>query len=146
MARVLWVQNLWLEYYGVMAISALLKEREHQSEVVCGATKEETLESIYQEKPDCIAFSCMTVQWKWAKEISIFIKESGIKIPTIMGGTHATMKPEEAVSIPMRTSGQPARPKSLYNFVDFFIFYAGLMVGKIYRYLFYLIAKLKKQF
>jgi len=99
MARALWVQNLWLEYYGVMAISALLKKSGHESEIVFGS-KEEIVESIYRDKPDCIAFSCMTVQWKWAKEISTFIKESGIKIPIIMGGTHATMYPDEAASHP----------------------------------------------
>ena len=37
MARVLWVQNLWLEYYGVMVISSRLKERGHQLEIVFGS-------------------------------------------------------------------------------------------------------------
>ena len=63
-------------------------------------TKEEIVESIKRDKPNCIAFSCMTVQWKWAKEISTFIKQSGIEIPIVMGGIHATMYPEDAISHP----------------------------------------------
>jgi len=99
MARVLWVQNLWMEFYGVTVISALLKEQGHQSEIAFGS-KEEIVESIYHDKPDCIAFSCMTVQWKWAKEVSTFIKQSGIEIPIVMGGIHTTMYPEDAISHP----------------------------------------------
>ena len=99
MARVLWVQNLWMEFYGVMVVSALLKEHGHQSEILFGS-KEEIVESIYRDQPTCIAFSCMTVQWKWAKEISTFIKQSGIDIPVVMGGIHATIYPEDAISHP----------------------------------------------
>jgi anaerobic magnesium-protoporphyrin IX monomethyl ester cyclase len=99
MAKVLWIQNLWMEFYGVMVVSGLLKEHGHQSEIVFG-TKEEIVESIKRDEPNCIAFSCMTVQWKWAKEISTFIKQSGIEIPIVMGGVHATMYPDDAISHP----------------------------------------------
>ena len=99
MAKVLWVQNLWIEFYGIMTISALLEKHGHKSDIIYGSN-EEIVEAIHQYKPDCIAFSCMTVQWKWAKQTSTFIKKSGIKTPIIIGGTHATMYPDDASSHP----------------------------------------------
>ena len=99
MARVLWVQNLWIEFYRVMVISAFLKKNGHESDIVFD-TKEEVVKCIRRYKPDAIAFSCMTVQWKWAQEMSTHIKQSGIKTPIIVGGIHATMYPDNAISHP----------------------------------------------
>ena len=99
MAKILWPQNWWVEFYGVMSISAHLKKYGYQSEVLFGS-KEEIVESIRREKPSCIAFSCMSIQWKWAKELSTYIKGSGIEIPIILGGIHASMFPEDAISHP----------------------------------------------
>jgi anaerobic magnesium-protoporphyrin IX monomethyl ester cyclase len=99
MAKVLWVQNLWIEFYGIMTISALLKERGHQSEILFGSV-EEIIKTVHSYKPDCIAFSCMTVQWKWAKGIISALKQSGITTPIVVGGIHTTMYPEDAISHP----------------------------------------------
>ena len=99
MDRVFWVQNLWIEFYGVMVISAFLKKNGHESDIVFD-TKEEVVKCIRRYKPDAIAFSCMTVQWKWAQEMSTHIKQSGIKTPIIVGGIHATMYPDNAISHP----------------------------------------------
>lgn len=99
MAKVLWLQNLWIEFSGIMFISSLLKEKGHQSDILFD-TKEGIVEAIRRENPDCIAFSCMTVQWKWAQEISSYIKSQGIRTPIIAGGIHTTMYPDVAISHP----------------------------------------------
>ncbi len=99
MAKVLWVQNLWIEFYGVMSISALLKKNGHESDIVFD-NKEEVVDYIRRSRPDAIAFSCMSVQWKWAKEMSSYIKQQGIDTPIVVGGIHATMYPEDAISHP----------------------------------------------
>jgi anaerobic magnesium-protoporphyrin IX monomethyl ester cyclase len=95
MARVLWLQNLWIEFYGVMQISAVLKRGGHDCDIVFDG-KEGIVEAIDAYRPDLIAFSCMSVQWSWAKEVSAYIKSRGINTPIIAGGTHVTMYPEEA--------------------------------------------------
>jgi anaerobic magnesium-protoporphyrin IX monomethyl ester cyclase len=99
MAKILWPQNWFIEFYGVMSISAVLKKHGHESEILFGS-KEEIVESIRRINPTCIAFSCMSIQWKWAKEVSTFIKQSGIETPIIVGGIHASMFPEDAISHP----------------------------------------------
>src|SRR3989344_4319921 len=99
MARVLWVQNLWIEFYGAMSISALLKKNGHQPDIAFD-NKKEVVDYIRTYRPDAIAFSCMSVQWKWAKEMSSYLKQQGIRTPIIVGGIHATMYPEDAISHP----------------------------------------------
>lgn len=97
MAKILWLQDIWIEFYGLMSISAYLKKHGHQSEVLFG-TDEEIIQQIEKWQPDLIAFSCMSVQAKWANQTSGCIKARGIKTPIIMGGIHTSMYPAESVS------------------------------------------------
>ena len=99
MAKVLFLQNVWVEYYGVMQISALLKQHGHEVDI----TFEEDnliLEYINQQCPDIIALSCMSVQWNWAKDLSLEIKKRGIETPIIIGGVHVSMYPEVTIEHP----------------------------------------------
>jgi len=97
MAKVLWVQNIWVEYMGVMSISAQLKRCGHESEIIFGK-KEEVAEYIKNSQPCTIAFSLMSVQWSWAKEVTSFLKENGIKVPIFVGGVHPSLFPSETMS------------------------------------------------
>ena len=36
----------------------------------------------------------MSMQWDWAKSMSVFLKQNGIQSPQIVGGIHSTMTPE----------------------------------------------------
>ena len=99
MAKVLWLQNLWIEFMGIMSISSLLNQKGHQSDIIYDS-KEGIVDYIYWYQPDAIAFSCMSVQWKWAKEVSTYIKQRGITTPIIAGGIHSTMYPDNAISHP----------------------------------------------
>lgn len=100
MAKVLWLQNLWIEFYGVMVISAIAKKSGHHSDLVMADTPDEALCAVEQYKPDVVAFSCMSVQWKWAKQVATHLKEHGVNAPIIVGGIHATMYPGDAIQHP----------------------------------------------
>jgi len=82
-----------------MVMSALLKKHGHECDIIFD-TKEGIVEAIRSYEPDCIALSCMSVQWKWAKEVTTFIKDSGIRTPIVFGGIHSTMYPDNAASHP----------------------------------------------
>ena len=116
MAKILWPQNWFIEFYGVMSISALLKKDGHWSEILFGS-KEEIVESIRRIKPICIAFSCMSIQWKWTKEVSTFIKQSGIETPIIVGGIHASMFPDDVISHPDMTRPPKSSPNVKLRFL-----------------------------
>ena len=97
MAKVLFLQDVWIEYYGLMQLSGLLKRHGHTTEVLF-ASEESSLKSIKEKKPDLIAYSCMTIQWNWLKSMSSFLKKNGISTPQAVGGIHSTMYPDMTIN------------------------------------------------
>ena len=93
MAKVLFLQDLWIEYYGVMQLSAVLKKHGHNVDILFDS-QINTLKEIKKIKPDLIAYSLMSMQWDWAKSMSTFLKQNGIQSPQIIGGIHSTMTPD----------------------------------------------------
>jgi anaerobic magnesium-protoporphyrin IX monomethyl ester cyclase len=53
---------------------------------------------IKKNRPDVIAVSCLTFNFNTALKIVSFIKEMDPSIPTIFGGIHPTLLPEEVLS------------------------------------------------
>ena len=97
MAKVLFLQDVWIEYYGLMQLSGLLKRHGHEIDILF-ASEENTLKEIEKLKPDLIAYSCMSIQWNWVKSMSSFLKKNGIKIPQAVGGIHSTMYPDMTIN------------------------------------------------
>ena len=93
MAKVLFLQDLWIEYYGVMQLSGMLKKHGHSVDILFDS-QQNTLNEIKETKPDLIAYSLMSMQWDWAKSMSTFLKRNGIQCPQIVGGIHSTMTPD----------------------------------------------------
>ena len=75
MAKVIFLQDLWIEYYGVMQLSAILKRNGHDTEILFD-DKENILKKVKKVKPDLIAYSIMSMQWNWTKSISSFLKQN----------------------------------------------------------------------
>ena len=97
MAKVLFLQDVWLEYYGLMQLSALLKKNGHTTDILF-ASEENTLEAIKRSNPDLIAYSLMSIQWNWLKSMSTFLKKNGVKTPQLVGGIHPTMYPDTTIN------------------------------------------------
>ena len=96
MAKVLFLQDVWIEYYGVMQLSSQLKKHGHDTDILF-ASNLDSAEEIKKIKPDLIAYSCMSIQWNWLKKISTYLKENGIDTPQVVGGIHASMYPEMTI-------------------------------------------------
>ena len=96
MARVLFLQDVWIEYYGLMQLSGLLKRHGHTTDILFDS-EENSLDYIKKNKPDLIAYSCMTIQWNWLKSMSSFLKKNGINTPQAVGGIHSTMYPDMTI-------------------------------------------------
>ncbi len=99
MAKILFLQNIWIEFYGVMQLSALLKKNGHEVDILF-ENDENTVSYIEETKPDLIAYSAMSIQWQWIKTLSSYLKEQGIKTPQIIGGIHSTMYPDITIAHP----------------------------------------------
>jgi len=90
--------------YGVAFLSAVLKQRGHETALINVNDKLEyplDLERIWTDVrsfgPDLIAFSIVTNQYRYATEIAGFLRER-TGVPMIAGGVHVTMDPEDVLS------------------------------------------------
>lgn len=92
MAKILFLQNLWYEYMGVMWISAVLKKHSHSCDVLISDKYKEIRDKIIKLRPDVIGFSCMSGMFNWAKKISQRIKKE-FDVIILIGGPHATYFP-----------------------------------------------------
>jgi len=99
MARILWLQNLWIQFYGVMQISAVLKQHGHQCDVHLGDAQS-IVDRVREWRPNVVAYSVMSDQWNWVKETSTAIARSGIPTTIVVGGAHGTMYPEATIEHP----------------------------------------------
>ncbi len=102
------------EMPGVSYISACLKRREHQVNLIFDpkqfdrayirskkladyfgkARLHDNLEKIARINPDIIGFSCTTAHYQWALNYARHIKKRFPHIYTIMGGEHPSVVPE----------------------------------------------------
>ena len=90
MARVVFLQKLWYEYHGVMAISSLLKKNGHKVALFIGNKADDFLSSINDK--DIIAFSTMTGWHHWVLKVASQIKEKK-NITVVLGGTASHIFP-----------------------------------------------------
>ena len=97
MAKVLFLQDVWIEYYGLMQLSSLLKKHGHKTDILF-ASEENTLEAVKRSKPDLIAYSLMSIQWNWLKSMTTYLKKNGINTPQLVGGIHPTMYPDVTIN------------------------------------------------
>lgn len=112
MAKVVFFQNQWTEYLGVMYISAMLKRHGHQCDVFIDPKPDKLNEILKETQPDICAFPTITGLHLWALDIAAHIKEkSGDSKPlTILGGPHPTHFPDviskDAIDIICRGEGE----------------------------------------
>ena len=93
MARVVFVQNIWYEYLGVMYISANLKKHGHFTDVVIANKSSEIIKELKKLRPDIVAFPCLTSSYKWNISIANDIKKE-MSCLILFGGIHASANPE----------------------------------------------------
>ncbi len=100
MSRVVFLQKTAYEWLGTMYISAVLKAHGHACDILVEPLeKEDVVLKTLRISPDIVAFSCLTSDYHWAKEKARYIKQKS-KALIVMGGTHITLNPNEAIADP----------------------------------------------
>jgi anaerobic magnesium-protoporphyrin IX monomethyl ester cyclase len=111
MARIAFVQDVWMEYVGTMYLASVLKLAGNIVEIFIGAETNKLIESISRFDPDIVGFSCMTGQHEYAVKMAQCIKLK-TKAFTVFGGPHPTFFPdiieEKSVDIICRGEGEGA--------------------------------------
>lgn len=109
MARVIFIQNIWYEYLGVMYISAMLKKHGHFTDVIIADHSKVIIKELKILQPDIVAFPCLTSSYKWNLSVARDIKKE-LSCLTLFGGIHATASPEiieePAIDIVCRGEGE----------------------------------------
>jgi anaerobic magnesium-protoporphyrin IX monomethyl ester cyclase len=92
MAKIVFVQDIVYEYFGVMYISSYVKKHGHECDVIIEYAERDWLKSLKASNPDIVAFSVLTGSYKWALERSRMIKKA-MDVPIIFGGVHVYLNP-----------------------------------------------------
>lgn len=121
MARVVFVQDIIYEYFGVMYLSAYIKEQGHFCDVVIEYAEKDWLAKVESLQPDIVAFSVLTGSYKWAIDRAKIVK-SKLNVPVVFGGVHVFLNPiqtinEEPVDIVCTGEGEIAL-LNLCNAID----------------------------
>lgn len=110
MARLLLVQSLFVEQFGIMTLSAVAKDKGHDVALAIGSDSH-ILRKANEFKPDVVGFSVLTGYQKRYLHLGQAIKRNITPKPLILfGGPHATFFPkvvmEDGVDIACRGEGE----------------------------------------
>jgi radical SAM superfamily enzyme YgiQ (UPF0313 family) len=91
--------------HGLVALSGVLKHGGHETRMIYAneqlgplPTHAGILETVRAWKPGLLAFSVMSQQYAWAVEVAKACKAAFPALPSVVGGVHVTMVPEEVTA------------------------------------------------
>jgi radical SAM superfamily enzyme YgiQ (UPF0313 family) len=95
--RVLFVQNIWREYFGVMYMAAGLRAAGHDVEIRVAPTVAGAVRAVRETRPGLVGFSFTNCEQQYALRAAAAIKQAFPEAVTIAGGPHPTLHPELAL-------------------------------------------------
>ena len=112
MAKILFIQSLFVEQFGVMTLAAVARQKGHAVALAIGSD-DHILKKAEEFQPDVVGFSVLTGYQKRYLALGKALKKKLAKKPVILfGGPHATFFPEvvleEGVDIVCRGEGEGA--------------------------------------
>ncbi|HPQ19740.1 MAG TPA: radical SAM protein [bacterium] len=100
MAKVIFIQEDFRERFGIMSLSAVLKDNGHKCDVLINNFDNNIIEKTIEYNPDIIAISAMTPEMNFVSSYVKKIKQ--IKdIYIILGGAHSTFYPDVINELPI---------------------------------------------
>ena len=89
-------------YTGIASLSAVLKQAGHQTSllhITRPINRSDFISKIANENPDLIGFSSTSHMAPLIREMASWLVEAKLKIPSVYGGIHPTIAPEESIGI-----------------------------------------------
>ena len=93
MARIIFVQKIWVDLAGPMWISSYVKSKGHESRIIIEPDTNKIIDEVKNFSPDVVGFYCITGAHRWTLDVAGAIKERFKKILTVFGGPHPTFYP-----------------------------------------------------
>jgi radical SAM superfamily enzyme YgiQ (UPF0313 family) len=97
--KICFVQKQLFPYFGVMALSGVLKQHGHETEVLIHACEPNFLSKLAGLEPDLVGFSIMSTEHRWLESMLPRIKQLMPEVPIIVGGIHPTMYPMDVLKL-----------------------------------------------
>ncbi len=95
--RILFVQNIWREYFGVMYMAACLRATGHEVEIRVTPTVAGAVQAVRQTRPNLVGFSFTNCEQPFAIDAGAAIKADRPEVVIVAGGPHPTLHPELAL-------------------------------------------------
>jgi anaerobic magnesium-protoporphyrin IX monomethyl ester cyclase len=87
-------------YIGIGSLSATLKQEGHHTSLIHitqPITQSEFVKRIERENPDLIGFSSTSNKFPMVRELVSWLVEAKVNLPTICGGIHPTVAPDDTI-------------------------------------------------
>lgn len=91
--KMVFIQNFLGPHFGIMYLSALLKQHGCATDVFIEGLHKNIIENICEANPDIIGFTCVTGEHRWVEKRAAEIKKK-LAVPIIVGGPHPTYFPQ----------------------------------------------------
>lgn len=91
--KLVFVQDFIGYHFGIMYISAVLKEHGHSTDIFVEGLETDLIDAVCRAKPDLIGFSSVTGTQRRLRKIVSGLKKR-TDVPIIVGGAHPTYFPE----------------------------------------------------
>lgn len=91
----MFIQSSAFPHFGVMSISAVLKDKGHKTYLLLVSEEKDLIKEIKKLNPDIVAFPCVTGEHKYVLGLALECKKAGFM--TIIGGPHPTYYPEDVI-------------------------------------------------
>ncbi len=98
--KVCFVQKQIFPYFGVMALSGCLKKEGYETDIVIDACEKDMVSALKKAKADLIAFSVLSNEHGWLRQLSSELKNQIPAVPVAVGGVHSILYPEEVLALP----------------------------------------------
>jgi radical SAM superfamily enzyme YgiQ (UPF0313 family) len=89
-------------YIGIASLSSVLKKKGHETSLIHitqPINKNDFIKRIRIDTPDLIGFSSTSHHALFVKELASWLVEEEVGVPTIFGGVHPTIVPEESIAM-----------------------------------------------
>jgi anaerobic magnesium-protoporphyrin IX monomethyl ester cyclase len=93
MSRILFIQDIGYEHIGTMYLAAVLKQHNHQCDLLIDNLEKDIIEKARVYQPDLIGLSVVTGTQQWSLDMAKRMK-SAFDCRIILGGPHPTYFPE----------------------------------------------------
>ncbi len=97
--KICFVQKQLFPYFGIMALSGVLKQQGHETDVLINTCEPDFIAKLRSLEPDLIGFSVMSTEHRWLKKMVPRIKQVMPDVPIVVGGIHATMYPMDVLKV-----------------------------------------------